>query len=117
MEILDFKYINQDALQFMKSIPDGSVNLIVTSPPYNIGKEYESTTSLNKYLEGIKPILKESCRILASNGSICWEVGNYIDPKSKEVYPLDIYFYNIFKELGLHLRNRIIWHFGHGSTV
>lgn len=114
MELLDFKYVKQDALKFMKGIPDSSVNLIITSPPYNIGKEYETATSLSKYLDWLKPILKETKRILTENGSICWEVGNYIDPKTSEVYPLDIYFYDLFKELGLHLRNRIIWHFGHG---
>ena len=114
MELLDFKYVKQDALKFMRAIPDNSVNLIITSPPYNIGKEYETATSLSNYLEWLKPILKETKRILTENGSVCWEVGNYIDPKTSEVYPLDIYFYELFKELGLHLRNRIIWHFGHG---
>jgi DNA modification methylase len=51
---------------------------------------------------------------LSDDGSICWEVGNYIDPVTSEVYPLDIYFYKMFKDMGLQLRNRIIWHFGHG---
>lgn len=114
MELLDFKYINGDALDFLKGQPSNSINLIITSPPYNIGKEYETTTSLTNYLEWIKPIIKEVYRVLAKNGSICWEVGNFIDPKTSEVYPLDMYFYSLFKELGLHLRNRIIWHFGHG---
>jgi len=114
MELLDYTYKKQDALKFMMGIPDNSIKLIITSPPYNIGKEYETATSLSQYLDWLKPIIKEACRILADDGSICWEVGNYIDPKTSEVYPLDIYFYEIFKEMGLHLRNRIIWHFGHG---
>lgn len=112
MEQLKYKYKCEDALKFMKKIPDGSVKLVVTSPPYNIGKEYESKKSIEEYLSDMKPLLRELVRILADDGSICWQTGNYID--DGEVYPLDMYFYPIFKELGLRLRNRIIWHFGHG---
>lgn len=112
MQLLDFKYEKKDALKFLKSLPDNSVNLVITSPPYNIGKKYETTTSLNEYLNNIKPIITEIFRVLTDNGSVCWEVGNYVD--KGEIYPLDIYYYPIFKELGFHLRNRIIWHFGHG---
>lgn len=112
MEILDYKYKCEDALSFMKTLDDASVKLIITSPPYNIGKEYETRTSIENYLENMKPMLQEMYRILAPSGSICWQVGNYV--LNGEVYPLDIFFYSIFKSLGLKLRNRIIWHFGHG---
>lgn len=112
MEILDFKYINEDALNFCKSLKDKSIKLIITSPPYNIGKEYETKTSIHNYIDNIKPMMKEFVRILSDDGSICWQTGNYVE--KGEIYPLDIYFYPYFKELGLHLRNRIIWHFGHG---
>lgn len=112
MEVLEYRYENKDALEFCKTLPDKSVDLIITSPPYNIGKEYEVKVGIEAYLDNIKPILKELVRILSDKGSICWEVGNYVE--KGEVYPLDIYFYTIFKELGLKLRNRIIWHFGHG---
>lgn len=114
MTIKDYIYRNQDALDFLKGQPDGSIKLIITSPPYNIGKAYETAVSLSDYLENLRPILKEIHRVLADDGSICWETGNYIDPGSSEVFPLDIYYYPIFKRLGLQLRNRIIWHFGHG---
>lgn len=114
MELKTFKYENKDALKFLKKQKDKSIKLIITSPPYNIGKEYETATSLNNYLEKLKPVIKELVRVLSDDGSICWEVGNYIDPATSEVYPLDIYFYDIFKDMGLQLRNRIIWHFGHG---
>ena len=50
--------------------------------------------------------------MLKEDGSICWQVGNFVE--DGEVYPLDILYYGIFKKLGLFLRNRIIWHFGHG---
>lgn len=115
MEILDYRYENKDALSFMEGIPDGTVKLIVTSPPYNIGKEYESRTSLAIYLEQMKPIVSEMHRILADDGSVCWEVGNWIgDKEPKEVFPLDILYYTLFKDYGFMLRNRIVWHFEHG---
>lgn len=114
MELNNYKYEKKDALRFLKKQKDKSIKLIITSPPYNIGKEYETVTSLNEYLDNLKPIITELVRVLSDDGSICWEVGNYIDPSTSEVYPLDIYFYKIFKEMGLQLRNRIIWHFGHG---
>lgn len=112
MELMEYKFKCEDALKFMKKIPDGEVKLVITSPPYNIGKEYESKRSIEEYLNNLKPILSELVRILADGGSLCWQTGNYID--DGEVYPLDMFFYPIFKELGLKLRNRIIWHFGHG---
>ncbi|MBE5779970.1 MAG: site-specific DNA-methyltransferase [Clostridiales bacterium] len=114
MELKNYRYVKQDALSFLKELPDNSVKLIVTSPPYNIGKEYEVATSLTTYLDNLKPIIREIHRVLTEDGSVCWEIGNYIDPNTSEVYPLDIYYYSIFKDLGMQLRNRIIWHFGHG---
>lgn len=112
-QLKEYKYNNEDALLFMKQIPDESIKLIITSPPYNVGKEYETVTSLQEYLSNMEPMLKEMVRILSSDGSICWEVGNYID-KTGEVFPLDFFYYNLFKEMNLKLRNRIVWHFGHG---
>ena len=101
-----------DTLKFLKTVPDNNVNLIVTSPPYNIGKIYEEKSSLDSYLKDQGIIIKLLYDKLKNDGSICWEVGNYVD--NGEIYPLDIYFYEIFKRLGMILRNRIIWHFGHG---
>lgn len=115
MDILNFRYETKDALSFMQSLPDCSVQLVITSPPYNIGKEYETRKSLEKYLEEMSPIVQEIYRILKPTGSVCWEVGNWVSEKEpKEVYPLDIYYYNLFKNNGYILRNRIIWHFEHG---
>ncbi len=114
MNLKQYKYENIDALAFLKKQKDRSIKLIITSPPYNIGKEYETVTSLKQYLENIEPIIAEAVRTLSEDGSICWEVGNYIDGNTSEVYPLDIYYYEILKKYGLQLRNRIVWHFGHG---
>ena len=112
MELLDYRYAHQDALDFLNGLDDGSVKLIITSPPYNVGKEYEARTKIERYLDHMTPIIGEMARVLSEDGSICWQVGNYVE--DGEVFPLDIYYYPIFKSLGLKLRNRIIWHFGHG---
>ena len=101
-----------DSLTFLKTIPDEIASLIITSPPYNIGKEYESRTSIESYLQQQEPIVDELVRILHTEGSICWQVGNYVN--KSEVYPLDVFYYDIFKKRHLKLRNRIVWHFGHG---
>ena len=103
---------NDDTKKFTSTLPKGSVNLIITSPPYNVGKEYEVRQSIKEYLRHQKEIIEKLVVALSDNGSICWEVGNYVN--KSEVFPLDIYYYEIFKELGMKLRNRIIWHFGHG---
>lgn len=112
MNILNYKYECKNALEFCQSLKSGSIKLIITSPPYNIGKEYETKSSIDEYITNLLPMLTEFERILSEDGSICWQTGNFVD--NGEIYPLDIYFYPYFKKLGLHLRNRIIWHFGHG---
>jgi len=103
---------NGDCLDAIKQMPSESMHLIITSPPYNIGKAYERSTKLKEYLSTLDPILRELVRILSPQGSLCWQVGNYV--KKGEVFPLDIFFYPMFQGLALHLRNRIIWHFNHG---
>lgn len=101
-----------DVGEFLRSVPDGTVKLIITSPPYNLGKVYETRTSIDEYLDSQTPIIAELYRVLADDGSICWQVGNYV--QEGEVFPLDIFYYGIFKRSNLYLRNRIVWHFGHG---
>jgi adenine-specific DNA-methyltransferase len=96
----------------MRSLKRESMNLIVTSPPYNIGKEYERKTSLDVYIEQQAATIAEAVRLLHPNGSICWQVGNHVD--NGEIFPLDIVLYQLFKQHGLKLRNRIVWTFGHG---
>src|SRR2546426_1252658 len=102
-----------DRLQLLEEIPDKTARLIVTSPPYNIGKKYEKRLGFDEYLKLQRDTLTECARILAANGSLCWQVGNHIG-KDGEVFPLDIFIYGICKELGLKLRNRIVWCFEHG---
>jgi adenine-specific DNA-methyltransferase len=101
-----------DCLDLFKKIPDNSIKLIITSPPYNIGKEYEKKLSIDHYIEQQSRVIAESVRVLSPSGSICWQVGNYVSNGS--IIPLDIALYPVFVQLGLTLRNRIIWHFEHG---
>lgn len=108
----EYNYILGDSLKSLKEIENEKFKLIITSPPYNVGKEYEVKQSIEKYLEEQNEIIEELIRVLHPKGSICWQVGNFI--KKGEVFPLDFFYYNIFKNKGLFLRNRIIWQFGHG---
>ncbi len=101
-----------DRLDLLSQIPDRAAQLIVTSPPYNIGKAYEKRRDLDIYLAEQKATIAACVAKLSDMGSLCWQVGNHID--KGEVFPLDILIYPICKDLGLKLRNRIIWHFGHG---
>ena len=108
----DIVLYHGDVSGFVATIPDSSMSLIITSPPYNLGKEYEDRVSIGKYLDIQAQVIAELYRVLGDNGSICWQVGNFVD--NGAVYPLDILYYDIFKKLGLSLRNRIVWYFGHG---
>lgn len=106
------KIINNDRMKLLKNLKNNSVQLIITSPPYNIGKSYEKKETLDVYLNEQEKTLKECYRILKKKGSLCWQVGSYFE--KTELFPLDIYIYEICKRLGFKMRNRIIWHFEHG---
>lgn len=101
-----------DNLDFMRSLAAQSMQLIVTSPPYNIGKAYEARSPLDSYIDSQADVIAECVRLLAPRGSLCWQVGNHVD--GGEIFPLDVLLYPIFKHHGLRLRNRVIWHFEHG---
>jgi adenine-specific DNA-methyltransferase len=101
-----------DCRDLLQSMDDGVADLVVTSPPYNIGKEYEKRLDLSAYVEQQAGVIRECIRILAPTGSICWQVGNYVDRGA--IVPLDTVLYPVFAEAGLRMRNRIIWHFEHG---
>jgi adenine-specific DNA-methyltransferase len=104
--------VQGDSAALLRGVPTGAAHLIVTSPPYNIGKSYERRSSLDRYIEGQDAIIAECFRILAPGGHIVWQVGNYVN--DGEIVPLDIALYPSFARHGLKLRNRIIWHFEHG---
>jgi DNA modification methylase len=104
--------VRGETLETLQSLPKGCAKLVISSPPYNIGKAYEARRELDHYIGSLRPILAELVRVLADGGSLCWQVGNYVE--DSEIFPLDIFFYPIFKDLGLQLRNRVVWHFDHG---
>jgi len=107
-----YKLINNDRLKLLNKLKNDSVQLVITSPPYNIGKSYEKKQSFEIYLEEQKKTLIECVRVLKDKGSLCWQVGTYT--KNSQIFPLDIQIFNICEKLGLKLRNRIVWHFEHG---
>lgn len=108
----DVVLFHGDCLKGLSFVPDNTMKLIITSPPYNIGKAYEDATGLHSYLEALSPVISELMRVLSPTGSLCWQVGNFVD--KGEIFPLDMFYYPIFKRHGLKLRNRIVWHFDHG---
>ncbi|MDR0736776.1 MAG: site-specific DNA-methyltransferase [Zoogloeaceae bacterium] len=101
-----------DCLELLASLPDESMQLVVTSPPYNLGKAYEQKSALDRYLEWQDKVIEACIRVLRPEGSICWQVGNFV--QAGAIVPLDIALYPSFAQRGLKLRNRVIWHFEHG---
>ena len=106
------RVVKGDCLPLLKEIPDESVDLVVSSPPYNVGKEYESKLTLEEYLQQQTEILKECVRTLKQTGSIFWQIGTYVD--SHRHIPLDLKVFPILENMGLYLRNRIVWIRPHG---
>lgn len=112
VEDIKDKIIFGDALSTMKRIPENSIKLIITSPSYEVGKEYENHSSFEEYLTFQKEIIKEAKRILTKDGAIYWNVAQ--TPKDGEMLPLGAIFYHIFKENNFYLKNWIIWRFDGG---
>lgn len=106
-----------DCVKFLQAIPDESAQLVVTSPPYNVGKDYESKQTIAQYLEGQEAVIEECVRITRTGGSICWQVGNHINGH-QQIVPLDFLIDRLFqpyrKTSKIRLRNRIVWQFEHG---
>lgn len=110
----NYGFFNGRVEDFLMELPNEQLfDLVVTSPPYNIGKSYETRTDLDVYLEWQTSIIDQLVPRLRDGGSICWQVGNFVHDGA--VIPLDIEFDPIFrKRHGMRLRNRIIWHYRHG---
>lgn len=104
---------HMDAGHFLDALPQQEIfDLIVTSPPYNIGKAYEKEVPLSEYILWQREIITKLYPLLGATGSICWQTGSYV--KKGTIRPLDIELAPIFYDLGLKLRNRIVWRYGHG---
>ncbi len=90
----------------MDELPDGSVHLLVTSPPYNVGKEYDQDLSLDEYLAFLQRVWREGLRVLADGGRLCINVANL---GRKPYIPLHAYILNGVLDLGFRMRGEIIW--------
>ena len=110
----EHKLLKGDSLRVLDSIEDESCRLVITSPPYNIGKEYERDRrrSLQEYIDWLAPIVEKVSHKVTADGHICWQVGSHVS--NGEVFPLDYFLYHLAIKQGLRLRNRIIWHFNFG---
>jgi adenine-specific DNA-methyltransferase len=105
-----------DCLDMLASMPDGCAQLAVTSPPYNLGKEYETPLDMGEYVSWQVKVAAECARVLEPRGSLCWQVGNHVrhGGGAASVAPLDCVLWAGLSGLGLTLRNRIVWAFEHG---
>jgi adenine-specific DNA-methyltransferase len=102
-----------DCIDLISRIPDNSIDLTITSPPYCMGKAYEVSYSVDDFITAHESVLPEIVRITKDGGSICWQVGYHVD--GKNVYPLDYPVYAIMAKIKeVQLRNRVVWSFGHG---
>ena len=72
-----------DCMELLRAMPPGVAQLVVTSPPYNLGKKYEKRAELDKYLAWQTGVIDECVRVLSPTGSICWQVGNYVRMRSR----------------------------------
>lgn len=90
----------------MEELPDNSVHLMVTSPPYNVGKEYDRDFTLKEYLEFLKRVWKEVYRVLVPGGRACINIANL---GRKPYIPLHAFIAKDMFDLGFLMRGKIIW--------
>jgi modification methylase len=99
--------------EYMEELPDNSVHLMVTSPPYNVGKEYDEDLSLDQYRGLLKRVLSEVYRVLVPGGRACVNVANL---GRKPYIPLHIYIIEDALEIGFLMRGEIIWNKASSSS-
>ncbi len=96
----------------MEQLPDRCVALMVTSPPYNVGKEYDADLSLAEYLELLKVVLVETYRVLEPGGRVAVNVANL---GRKPYLPLNHHIAGLLADVGFLLRGEVIWHKAKGA--
>ena len=99
-EFLD-KIILGDAREILKKLPNNCVHLMITSPPYNVGKEYDEDLTLEEYLDFIEEVMKEVYRVLVWGGRVCFNVANL---GRKPSIPLHAYLIERFERIGFLFR-------------
>ncbi len=107
--VFPLQYINKiicSSSEFMLEIPDNSVDLMITSPPYNVSKEYDDDLSLDEYLELLQKVFLETYRVLVNGGRACVNVANV---GRKPYIPLSDYLSRIMIDIGFNMRGEIIW--------
>jgi len=97
----------------MKELPSNSVALMVTSPPYNCGKDYDDNLTLPEYLRLLKRVLKETYRVLEPGGRACVNLANM---GRKPYIPLASYVNKMMSEIGFLMRGEIIWQKAAGAS-
>jgi len=90
----------------MSMIPDNSLHLMITSPPYNVSKEYDEDLSLKEYLEMLRKVFAETYRVLVNGGRACINVANL---GRKPYIPLSDYISQMMIDIGFNMRGEIIW--------
>ncbi len=98
----------------MNLIPNNSLHLMVTSPPYNVTKDYDNDLSLSEYLKILKNVFQETFRVLVNGGRACINVANI---GRKPYIPLSDYISKIMLDIGYNMRGEIIWNKGAGAGV
>ncbi|GBD89167.1 DNA adenine methyltransferase YhdJ [bacterium BMS3Abin03] len=97
----------------MNELPNNSVHLMITSPPYNVTKEYDENLNLEEYLNLLKEVFKETSRVLVPGGRACINIANL---GRKPYIPLHAYLINIMLDLGFLMRGEIIWDKGSSAS-
>lgn len=100
--------------EWMDELPDNSVHLMVTSPPYNVGKDYDEDLSLDEYRDLLRNVFNETYRVLQSGGRACINVANL---GRKPYIPLHRYVIEDMQDIGFLMRGEIIWEKGSSSTI
>ena len=106
--------IIEGSCENMKDIPNNSLHLMITSPPYNVSKEYDNDLSLNEYLDLLKNCFTETYRVLVNGGRACINIANV---GRKPYIPLSDYVSKIMIEIGFNMRGEIIWNKSAGAGI